>query len=67
MLTLSRWLEQTGITAVTAWRFRNRGWLQTTNICGRVYLTDEAIANFERRAKAGEFAKEHKTPLKRKS
>jgi len=47
---------------VTAWRHRKKGWLKTVNIAGRVYLTTEAIAEFERRAEAGEFAKFHKTP-----
>ncbi len=43
---------------MTAWRFRRRGWLTTVNICGRVYVTEEACRDFVRRAEAGEFAKE---------
>ena len=46
---------------MTAWRWRKRGWLKTVNIAGRPYLTDKALAEFLRRAEAGEFAKEPKT------
>ena len=65
LISLSKWAEQVGITAITAWRYRKRGWLQTVNICGRVYLTPEAIAAFTRRAESGEFAQEHKAPGRR--
>jgi len=47
---------------VTAWRWRKKTWLHTINIAGRVYVTAESIAEFTRRAEAGEFAKEHKVP-----
>lgn len=47
---------------VTLWRWREKGWLQTVNLAGRQYVTAEAISDFKRRAEAGEFAKEHKTP-----
>lgn len=50
------------ISPVTAWRFRERGWLETINIAGRQYVTAEAIETFKRRAAAGEFAQEHKAP-----
>jgi hypothetical protein len=62
---LNRWLEQVGVTPCTAWRWRKKGWLQTINIAGRQYLTQEAIDEFHRRAVAGEFAQEHKTPAHR--
>lgn len=45
---------------------RRKGWLVTTNICGRLYLTAEAIAEFTRRAEAGEFAKIHVAPKRTK-
>lgn len=45
---------------------RRKGWLVTTNICGRLYLTAEAIAEFTRRAEAGEFSKIHVTPTRAK-
>lgn len=62
LVALNAWLTQVGITPVTAWRWRRKGWLQTTNILGRVYLSNDAILEFQRRAQAGEFAKEHKAP-----
>jgi predicted site-specific integrase-resolvase len=62
VIHLTKWLEQTGITASTAWRWRKAGLLKTVNIYGRVYLTQEAINEFSERAKRGEFAKPHKVP-----
>jgi hypothetical protein len=62
VVSLQRWLAEVGVTACTAWRWRKKGWLKTVNICGRQYLTQEAIEEFTRRAAAGEFAKEHKVP-----
>lgn len=64
VISLSKWLEQVGVTPCTAWRWRRRGWLRTINIAGRQYLTQEAIEEFHRRAVAGEFAKEHKFPAR---
>ncbi len=65
VIALNRWLEQVGVTQITAWRWRRKGWLKTVNIAGRVYLTQEAIEEFHRRAVAGEFAQEHKVPPSR--
>ena len=62
IVALTRWCENAGLSSVTAWRFRKRGWLKTINIAGRVYLTDEAAQEFTRRAEAGEFAQKHKVP-----
>ena len=62
VMSLAKWLEQVGVTPITAWRWRKRGWLKTVNIAGRQYLTQEAIGEFHRRAVAGEFAQEHKVP-----
>ena len=62
LVALNSWLTQVGITPVTAWRWRRKGWLKTVNIMGRVYLTDEAIVEFKRRAEAGDFSKFHATP-----
>ena len=64
VIALNRWLEQIGVTPCTAWRWRRKGWLQTVNIAGRQYLTQEAIDEFHRRAVAGEFAQEHKVPTR---
>jgi hypothetical protein len=65
LMALNKWLDLVGIHPVTGWRFRRRGWIQTVNIAGRQYVTPEAIAEFTRRAEAGEFAQEHKAPGRR--
>jgi predicted site-specific integrase-resolvase len=65
VISLSRWLDEVGVTQITAWRWRRRGWLKTVNIAGRQYLTQEAIDEFHRRAVAGEFAQEHKVPSRK--
>ena len=62
VISLSKWLEDVGITSCTAWRWRKKGWLKTINIAGRQYLTQEAIDEFHRRAVTGEFAQVHKVP-----
>ena len=62
VVSLSRWLEQVGVTPCTAWRWRKKGWLKTINIAGRQYLTQEAIDEFRRRASAGEFSQAPKVP-----
>ena len=63
VISLNKWLSEVGVTPVTAWRWRKRGWLKTVNIAGRQYLTQEAIDEFRRRAVAGEFAQEHRVPV----
>jgi predicted site-specific integrase-resolvase len=65
VISLNRWLAQVGVTPITAWRWRKRGWLKTVNIAGRQYLTQEAIEEFRRRAVAGEFAQEHIVPSRK--
>ena len=62
VISLSKWMQDVGITACTAWRWRKKGWLQTINIAGRQYLTQEATDEFHRRAVSGEFAQIHKVP-----
>jgi len=62
LVALNLFCAQSGVSQVTAWRWRNLGWLKTININGRVYLTAEAIAEFKMRAEAGEFQKEHAVP-----
>ena len=62
MVSLSLWMEQMGVSACTVWRWRKRGILQVTNIYGRLYLSQEAIAEFNARAQRGEFAREPRVP-----
>lgn len=65
LVALLAWLSSVGVQPVTAWRWRRKGWLTTVNICGRLYITRETIAEFERRAMSGEFAKESKSPRRK--
>jgi len=62
IVSLQSFCRSAGISSITAWRFRQRGWLETTSIAGRQYCTAEQIATFKRRAAAGEFAKLHVVP-----
>jgi hypothetical protein len=64
IIALSRWCEHIGLSSITAWRFRKRGWLKTINIAGRVYVTESAAQEFARRAEGGEFAREPKVPCR---
>ena len=57
-LALDKFIELTGLSAVTVWRYRRAGWLNTLNICGRHYLTRAEIARFNTRAATGEFARQ---------
>lgn len=58
LVSLNKWLQEIGVTSTTGWRWRKRGILRTTNIYGRLYLTQDAINEFLTRAEAGEFAME---------
>lgn len=62
LVAYERYLEEIDKTKATGWRMRQRGWINTINICGRLYVTRAEIAKFEARAAAGEFSKVHKTP-----
>lgn len=57
-IPLRKWSRERGLSPVTAWRMRRRGWLKTINIAGKPYLTQAALVEFERRAEAGEFARQ---------
>ena len=47
-----------GISYVTLWRWDRRGWIKTGNISGKKYVDLQSLAEFDRRAAAGEFAKQ---------
>jgi hypothetical protein len=64
-IPLSSWIALVGVTDTTAWRWRQKGWINTINIAGRQYVTFKARQDFTRRAEAGEFAKVHKVPSKK--
>jgi hypothetical protein len=61
-ISLDKFIEQSGFSAVTIWRYRRAGWLNTLNICGRHYLTRSEIARFNARAASGEFAQRPRRP-----
>lgn len=54
--SLDLFIRQSGLSPTTCWRYRKRGWLETIVIANRHYITREAIAAFNKRAAAGEFA-----------
>ncbi|HEV2211095.1 MAG TPA: hypothetical protein VG167_20210 [Verrucomicrobiae bacterium] len=61
-VSLSSWRRDAGISSTTIWRWRRAGWLEVTNIAGRLYLLPGALEKFERRAAAGEFSRHHQVP-----
>jgi|ERR1051325_6981747 hypothetical protein len=67
LIPFDRWLESIDKTAATGWRWRQRGWIVTVNICGRVYVSRDEIKRFEARAAAGEFSKVHATPARQQT
>lgn len=66
IVAFENWLEEIDKTPATGWRWRKKGWIKTLNICGRLYVSRAAIAEFEQRAAAGEFAKVHQTPRRKR-
>lgn len=65
-ISYDSFIEKMGIVESTAWRWRRDGMLKTTNILGRLYIMPEDLREFNRKAIAGDFAKEHKAPKKQK-
>ena len=64
MMSLDKFIEQTGLSPVTVWRYRKKGMLTTVNICGRQYILRAEIARFNQPAAGGEFAKPPNHPRK---
>jgi hypothetical protein len=62
IVLFDRFLESLGVTPATGWRWRNKGWIKTLNISGRLYISRAEINRFQQRVAAGEFSKIHKTP-----
>lgn len=65
IVSLKAYIQRAGISTITGWRWRKKGWLKTVNIAGREYIRSEDIAEFERRAAAGEFSRELSGAAKR--
>ena len=65
LFSFDKFLRGLNLTRTTGYRYRSDGVLKTINVYGRLYITREEIEKFERRAIAGEFSKEVKTPARR--
>ena len=61
-VSLDKFLADMGLSPVSGWRFRNRGWIKTVNIAGRHYVPHEAIVEFNQRAARGEFSRDFANP-----
>ena len=64
-ISLDAFGRESGLSPSTLWRYRRAGWLNTITIAGRHYITREAIAEFNTRAAAGEFAGSVSNPFER--
>jgi hypothetical protein len=62
LFSFGQYLESVGVSPTTGWRWRALKRIETVNIDGRLYVTEDAIRKFEQRAAAGEFSTEHKAP-----
>src|SRR5260370_41620897 len=65
LLPFDRWLQSIDKTPATGWRWRQRGWIVTINICGRVYVNRDEIKRFEERAASGGVSKMDVTPARK--
>ena len=54
---LDKFTQEMGVSPGTVWRWRKQGILETVNLHGRPYVTNEQVSRFVARAAAGEFAK----------
>lgn len=46
-----------GISPITIWRWGRKGWITLINIAGKPYVDLASLAEFDRRAAAGEFSR----------
>lgn len=60
---LDKFTQEMGVSPGTVWRWRKQGILETVNLHGRPYVTNEQASRFVARAAAGEFAKVKPIPL----
>jgi hypothetical protein len=67
LFAFDRWLKDIDRTPATGWRWRKRGWINTINVSGRLYISRDEINRFETRAAAGEFSKPHVTPKRKEA
>ena len=63
LVAVPKFIKELGIAPSTLWRWRKRGWIaDPVDIAGRKYLTTEAIMEFRRRAKSGDFKAPNQPP-----
>jgi hypothetical protein len=62
LVSFDGWLDSLDKTRTTGWRWRKDGLIKTVNIFGKLYISRDEIARFERRALAGEFHKDARVP-----
>ncbi len=55
-ISMDRFIETSGLSQPTIWRYRRQGMIKTSLIAGRHYLTPAQVAEFNARLSAGEFA-----------
>lgn len=67
LIPIDQWLVSLGRSKASGWRYRKKDLIPTVNLMGRIFVSRVAIADFERRAAAGEFSKPYKTPRPSKS
>src|ERR1051326_3984015 len=67
VVSYARWLAKTGISPVTGYRWRQRGWITAINIAGRLYLSRPEMERFQARAAAGEFSRPLGSGLKKEA
>jgi hypothetical protein len=64
-MSLTAFTEIIRVERETMAKWRRNGWLETINIYGRHYVTDEEQRRFKQRAMAGEFAQTIQRPPSR--
>ena len=57
LIPFNSFLRQNERSPSCGQRWRKKGWIATTNIGGRLYVSHAEIARFHKRAADGEFAK----------
>jgi hypothetical protein len=59
---LDKFTQEMGVSPGTVWRWRKQGILETVNLHGRPYVTNEQAGRFVARVASGEFSKVKPVP-----
>jgi predicted site-specific integrase-resolvase len=59
---LDKFTHELGVAPSTVWKWRKQGILETVNLHGRPYITNEQATRFVARVSSGEFAKTKPVP-----